>query len=141
MQDRLRVTTLVVLCGVLLQLPISAQESHLRILAATGSAEQIQRALADSLEVNKVDFCAVSTLMLAAGSNKDAKVISLLLSAGASVNAKNRNGETPLIYAAEYNTNPDVLRVLLSAGAGVNDRDALGRTALMHAASSTAIPR
>ena len=134
MPDRLRVTILLVLWGVLPCLPISAQESHLRILAATGTADQIQRALAGSSEINKRDTCGVSTLMLAARSNQDSRVISLLLSAGANINARNRNGETPLIYAAEYNRNPDIVSVLLSAGASVNDRDALGRTALMYAA-------
>ena len=126
--------------GALVCLPVSSQESHLRILAATGNADQIQRALDGSAEINKRDASGVSTLMLAARSNQDPKVVSLLVRAGASLDNRNRNGETALMFAAEYNRNPDVIRALISAGANVLDRDALGRTALMHAAECSTNP-
>lgn len=52
------------------------------------------------------------------------------------MNARDRDGETPLILAAQYNPNSEVITTLLKSGADVNTRDTtmLGWTALMYAA-------
>jgi len=111
-----------------------AQEAHLRTLAATGTVEQINEALKGTCEITKQDDTGESAIMLAAAYNHDPRVIPLLVSAGANINARNTSGETALIMAAEYNTVPEVITELLKAGADLEDRDGLGRTALMTAA-------
>jgi hypothetical protein len=113
---------------------VSAQEFHLRLLAATGTVEEIRRALPSSAEINKRDVDGVSTLMLAARSNRDSSVIAVLVGAGADINARTKNGETALIFAVENNQGPDMISALLAAGADIHDRDRLGRTTLIHAA-------
>ena len=59
-------------------------------------------------------------------------IVSLLLEAGADVNAKGDNEETALMLAAA-NPNPEVVSLLLEAGADVNARDNRGNSALNYA--------
>jgi ankyrin repeat protein len=54
---------------------------------------------------------------VAASDNESPEVITVLLDAGANVNARNDSGGTPLHMAAKYNENPEVIIVLLDAGA------------------------
>ena len=56
------------------------------------------------------------------------------IKAGADINARDKDGKTPLMYAAWNNQNPEVIKVLLEAGADVNARDKNGWTPLMYAA-------
>ena len=69
------------------------------------------------------------------------KMEKLLLSSGASVDARNDNDETPLHYAAEYDTF-FTAKALLQHGAAVNVRDSFGYTplsvAMEYNASATA---
>ena len=131
---------LAVAWGAFFLFPIFPQEIHLRILAATGTADEVREALINSTEITKTDFNGVSALMLAASSNHDPAVIALLVSAGADVNARSVTGETALIYAAESNPNPGTVLALLKAGASLYDRDGLGRTPLMAAAWGNSNP-
>ena len=55
------------------------------------------------------------------------------LSAGAEINFRDEDGETPLHYTAEHNENPAVIAVLLPAGADASVRDAYGRRPADHA--------
>ncbi|MGM0420440.1 MAG: ankyrin repeat domain-containing protein [Bacillota bacterium] len=57
-----------------------------------------------------------------------------LIEAGAAVNVRNDQGETPLIAAARYNPNPLVVMVLIENGAIIEARDNSGRSALYNAA-------
>ncbi|PUB17343.1 ankyrin repeat domain-containing protein [Yoonia sediminilitoris] len=56
------------------------------------------------------------------------------LSTGASVNAVDRDGGTPLHLAAMGTENPDVIKALIAVGADVNARDLAQRTPLHWAA-------
>ena len=56
------------------------------------------------------------------------------LTAGAALEARNRDGRTPLHGAAWHNENPAVVTVLLKAGAKIEARDKDGRTPLHGAA-------
>ena len=126
--------------GAILLAPVFSESVHLRILAATGSVDEIKAALKNSDEITKRDSTGVSALMLAAASNHDPGVIPLLISAGADINACSSTGEDAVIYAAESNPNPEVVLALLKAGAGLEDRDGLGRTPLMAAAWGNSNP-
>ena len=54
------------------------------------------------------------------------EVVTLLIKAGADVNAKDKYGVTPLHRAAAYNENPEVITILIKAGADVNAKDSDG---------------
>lgn len=57
-----------------------------------------------------------------------------LIAAGADVNARNRNGATPLHIAAGHAFSSDLVRALIAAGADTGAKDTVGNTAL-HAAA------
>lgn len=57
----------------------------------------------------------------------------LSLARGADVNARNRNGYTPLIEVAQFRDGAKALKALLDAGADVNAVNNDGETALMQA--------
>ena len=59
-------------------------------------------------------------------------VMQKLISAGADVNAKCVNGETPLMNAASVG-NVQIIKLLLEKGANVQVFDSLGENALYHA--------
>jgi ankyrin repeat protein len=57
-----------------------------------------------------------------------------LVSAGASIDAADAEGRTPLMYAA-FNGHTSVTEYLLDQGAAIDARESAGRTALMYASS------
>ena len=59
---------------------------------------------------------------------------------GVNVNARDKNGNTPLMVAAGQNSSPEVVEMLLQAGADVNEKDENGFTALMLAAKDNSDP-
>ena len=63
-----------------------------------------------------------------------------LLESGADVDARDKNGWTPLHWAVRYIQEPEVLRVLIQAGADVDARDGRGATPLHTAAAFRAEP-
>jgi len=134
------VAVLVMAWGTFFLLPSFAQVSSLRVLAATGTAQEIRAALQYGGEVSKRDANGITALMLAAANNRDPAVIPILISAGADINGHSVSGETPLIFAAEQNPNPEMIEALLKAGARIEDQDGLGRTALMAAAWGNSNP-
>ena len=71
--------------------------------------------------------------MLAAYDNSNPAVIEALIKAKADVNARNKNGGTPLMAAAGFNSNPAVVEALIKAKADVTARDISGKTAFDYA--------
>ena len=78
--------------------------------------------------------------MLAASRNPNPEVVTVLLRAGAEVNARTEPGFTPLMYAAMECANPEVITVLLKAGADIHSRSVSGWTPLMVAAGRSSNP-
>lgn len=62
------------------------------------------------------------------------------LKAGASVNARDLNGDTPLLLAAYKNTDPEAIKVIIKAGAEIDIRNNFGETPLMLAAAGNSNP-
>src|ERR1700690_2110199 len=102
------------LLGLFLASPLVAQDLHLRVLAATGTAEEVKKALQKGADFNDHDWAGMTALMAAAGSNHDTDVVLVLLQFGAVVDTCDINGETALMYAAEHNADPAVITALLS---------------------------
>ena len=66
-------------------------------------------------------------------SNLHPESFAMIIEAGADVNAKNKDGWSPLMFAAEY-SNPKVCAALIKAGADVNAKNKDGWSPLMKAA-------
>jgi len=99
-----------------------------------GSLQQINEAIKNGANVNAIS-CGITPLMMSA-SNGNIEVITILLKAGADVNAKGEAGLTPLMKAVWMDTNPEVITTLYKAGADINARSENGITPLMWAAKS-----
>lgn len=109
-------------------------------ICATGSPEQIIKAIDSGSSVDDRDDENFTPIMAAAISNTPEAVNTLIL-AGANVNTADISGLTPLMYAAGNNMNQLVCNALISAGANVNVRDNAGYTALMYAAMNNRNPK
>ena len=74
------------------------------------------------------------TELMRAARYGDAETVKKLLSQGADIGEKDKDGTTLLMYAAHSNRNPEVIKALLAAGTDVNAKDDGGHTPLMYAA-------
>lgn len=136
-------------------------------LCKTGTVEQVRAAIAAGADVNAIGGrYDLTPLMYAASGNPDPEVITVLLKAGAEVNARDRlirqaggsfnpkampaqvkvsakanYGMTPLMFAAQSNPNPEAIGVLLKAGADINAKHPDGSTMLVIAAAANPNPR
>ena len=61
---------------------------------------------------------------------KNPEVLKTLIKAGANLDAREKNGSTPLHLAASSNKNPEVLKTLINAGASLKARTKDGLTFL-----------
>lgn len=93
----------------------------------TATPEQIQKLIDDGASVTD------DLLILAAGGNSNSAVIEALIKAKADVNARDKDGVTPLMLAAMLNSNPAVIETLVKASADINARDKAGKTAFDYA--------
>jgi ankyrin repeat protein len=83
-------------------------------LCRAGTPQEVQDAIYAGADVNARDKESGRTpLMYAAAFNGSADVISVLLNAGAKVNAEDKDGWTALMLASEHNDNSDVLSALI----------------------------
>ena len=89
-----------------------------------------------TVEKKPAEDSAESTPLHKACEEGDLFAVKQLIEDGASVNAKDENGRTPLHLAAMKRGNGEILRFLLEAKADVNVQDKKGRTALHFAAEN-----
>jgi uncharacterized protein len=93
--------------------------------------EQVKSFLAQNVKINAIDQNN-GTLIHRAVASRSMDSLKLLLSLGADVNLRNKEGRTPLMAAST----PQLIELLLAAGADINAKDNEGKTALMGAAYS-----
>ena len=74
------------------------------------------------------------TPLMYASRDQNNSMVNLLLTRGASINAKDKQGDTALIIASEQSKNSTVVTTLTHEGADVNARNIYGETALIKAA-------
>lgn len=96
-----------------------------------GSLETMKLLLAAGAGVNEKNGLDATALHWAA---PDVERTSLLVDAGADVNARSRPGRTPLLVAASSPGAAGSVRLLLSKGGDPKSRDAMWQTALLNAA-------
>lgn len=112
--------------------PIDPGLAALIAAVRTGSKSRVQPLITANRELVKAGDAAGSTLLHHAAGFGSLDTITLLLDAGADVNAKNRRGSTPLHWAID---NEAKVRLLIAKGANVNLKQVEGRTPLYQAAS------
>lgn len=104
------------------------------LLAAVRASDMA--AISDLLErgakVNSLNSFNGACPLAMACQNGDLDVVSILVAAGAAVDAVDSQGLTPLHHAIRSRHDP-VARALVAAGAGLDTVDATGESALMHA--------
>jgi len=109
-------------------------------LLQSGTPEQVQKEVDAGADVNaQEDTLGFTPLMWAAGLNPNPEVISVLLKAGAHINARVAGGMTPLMWAVARNRNPEVIAALLDAGADAKAKDRQGRTAFYYAQQNASL--
>jgi hypothetical protein len=103
----------------------AAQEDNMETLTA----------LISGIDINKRDERSNTTALEHAVRNANREMVQLLLSSGASVNARNSSGQTVLMML-DVDATSDLVWDLINAGAHVKLKDEAGNTALMQAATT-----
>lgn len=107
----------------------------------TATVESVEDCLDAGADPNEQDRWGYTPLHFAAAFNDDPEIISLLVDAGADLEARDKEwGATPLHWAAWSNNNPTIATALLGGGAELNARDQGDSTPLHAAAEHSANP-
>ncbi len=106
------------------------------LMIAVGNRIEVVKALiAKGADVNAKELSSQTSILCHAAERAiDAKVIEVLIKAGARVNDSNTFGVTPFLFASAYNRSIDVMKTLVSAGAHIHAESIDQVDALMLAA-------
>ena len=105
--------------------PIDPRLATLLAAVRSGSRAKAEPAIKANPDLLKATDPGGSTPLHHAAGYGSVEIVTLLLDAGADVNAKNRRGSTPLFWAIDDEAK---VRLLLSRGATVNHQQVEGRT-------------
>lgn len=100
-------------------------------LVTSAPAWRVRRSIRRGADVYARDERGLSTLMLAAATNRHRGSVKALLDAGLDVNTRHSDGWSPLLLAALNENRPAVAAMLIENGARVLEVGARGVTALM----------
>ena len=101
------------------------------------SAAEVENMLAVGGDIQIVEPQYLWTPMhLAAAFARDRRIVELLLTEGADINARDVDGAQPLHFAAGFNTNNIIIALLLGRGADMESEDNNGFTPLHWAAGN-----
>lgn len=95
------------------------ESTPLMYAAAYGSIDEMKLLLAAGADVNANNAFDATALMWCAN---DLAKVRLLVEKGANVNARSKQGRTPLIIAAAHDGNFDVVKLLVEKGADISIR-------------------
>jgi uncharacterized protein len=102
------------------------------VVATLTAAEAVAQPPAVPVDAIRGDHTAATGALFEAIRASDMASVTSALAAGANVNGRSAEGDTPLMYAAVYST-AEAVKALLDGGADPNVRDKRGGTALMRA--------
>lgn len=109
-------STPAVFIDILLKAGARWQEQDIYNAAASGHIQFLKYVLATGIDLNKFDADGL-TLLMRATERSQARVMRILLRAGASVNVRNERGETALHFADRASRqHPVIKKILLKAG-------------------------
>jgi len=98
--------------------------------------ENVRKALRNGFRIDQCDYAGKQAIHWAV-INNDGRMMLLLLDHGADINARNRDGDTPLFLFLRFGTerhDDEMIRSLLRNGADVNAKNNAGQTPLHQAA-------
>lgn len=107
---------------------------EIRRAVKSGNIEALEQFIAQGNEVDSHRYLGLpykKTLLMLACQHDQPKICSLLIAAGANVNAKDHEEIPPLMHVSK--ANGELYKVLIDAGANVNAQDLIEETPLMHA--------
>ncbi|KAA1258748.1 Ankyrin repeats (3 copies) [Rubripirellula obstinata] len=116
------------------ELPTYSDDAF-RYAAHDGNLDLVRSAIQSGTDVNVADPTAGYTALLMAAYNGHANVVKFLLENDADVDARDREGKTPLMHACT-NSSVETVRLLIDGGADINVTESTeGFTPLMTAAA------
>lgn len=119
------VVTALLAAGADPHLPVNGDKSPLHLAARRGHVAIAKTMLELGVDVNVVDMDGATPLHLA----KEKNVVDVLVKAGATIEARDLGGATPLTYLSRRFF-PEAARALIDHGADVNAQDCFGQTPL-----------
>lgn len=126
-----RLSSVVLLLGLMVSAgTIQAGELHRAIEQERTDA--VKQLLAAGADPNQINMCDLSPLRIAVGKNS-ALQLSLLIDAGADVNATDRQQLSTPLHLAAYLGDVKTLNTLLEHGANIDQQDISGYTPLIRA--------
>ena len=105
-------------------------ETALKVATMMGHTSAVKLLITRGANLHCTDFSGFQPIHVAAtGGYRDTELIAFIVNLGANINARAKDGSTPLMLAAR-DCRPKVIRFLREKGVDIGARDAYGKTAM-----------